>query len=113
MKIAIPVAGNKLCSHFGHCEKFEFFDVNPDTKEILKTESLIAPPHQPGLLPRLLSEKGVNVVLAGGMGSRAQDLFSQNGVKVVAGVDPSGSLQDIVKSYLSGSLQTGDNICDH
>lgn len=114
MKIALPVAGEQLCLHFGHCEKFCFYEVDPDAKKIIKTEMMDAPPHEPGLLPRLLSEKGVNVVIAGGMGMRAQQLFNQNGVKVVTGADPSGGgMEEIVMSYLNGSLQTGANPCSH
>lgn len=114
MKIAIPIARTQLCTHFGHCESFYFFDVDLNTKKILKKEVMTAPPHEPGLLPRLLSEKGVNVVIAGGMGGRAQQLFSQNGIKVVVGASPDcGSPEEIIKTYLNGSLQTGANPCDH
>ena len=114
MKIAIPIAQGQLCTHFGHCENFYFFDVDPDTKNIMNKEVLTAPPHEPGLLPRLLSEKGVNLVIAGGMGGRAQQLFQQNGVKVVTGASPAGgSPEEIIKSYLTGVLQTGANPCDH
>jgi len=114
MRIAMPIAQNQLCVHFGHCESFYFFDVDPDAKKIINKETLTAPPHQPGLLPRLLNEKGVNVVIAGGMGARAQDLFRQNGIKVVVGSNPAnGSPEDIIMAYLSGSLQTGVNLCDH
>ncbi len=114
MKIALPVARGQLCLHFGHCEKFHFYEVDPDAKKIIKTEIMDAPPHEPGLLPRLLSEKGVNVVIAGGMGMRAQQLFNQNGVKVVTGADPAGgSLEETVMAYLNGSLQTGANLCSH
>jgi len=56
----------------------------------------------------------VNIIIAGGMGGRAQQLFSQNGVQVVTGASPdSGSPEEIVKIYLTGSLQTGANPCDH
>jgi predicted Fe-Mo cluster-binding NifX family protein len=114
MKIAVPIAGEQLCTHFGHCESFYFFDVDPETKTIMKKVTMTAPPHEPGLLPKLLSEKGVNLIIAGGMGARAQQLFQQNGVKVVIGANPaSGSPEEIVKIYLTGSLQTGDNPCDH
>jgi ATP-binding protein involved in chromosome partitioning len=83
MKIAMPIAGDKLCLHFGHCEKFYFFDVDEQTREISSVETMVPPPHEPGLLPRLLHEKGVNLVLAGGMGARAQQLFAQKGIRVV------------------------------
>ena len=114
MKIALPVAGGRLCTHFGHCERFYMYDVDQGSMEILGVSTLQSPPHEPGLLPRLLSEEGVNVIIAGGMGSRALDLFQQNGVKVVTGADPStGNPEHIVRSYLSGSLNTGVNVCDH
>ena len=51
MKIAIPLAEGKLTMHFGHCQSFALVDVDPQTKKIIRTEELAAPPHQPGLLP--------------------------------------------------------------
>ncbi len=114
MKIAVPVADDQLCTHFGHCERFYMFDVDQGSQEILSVSTLNSPPHEPGLLPRLLSEEGVNVVIAGGMGSRAQELLNQKGVRVVTGADPTaGSPEDIVRYYLSGSLAIGANVCDH
>ena len=64
------------------------------------------------MLPSWLAEKGANIIITGGMGRRAQDLFSQHGIEVVIGA-PSGKPEDIVSGYLNGILQTGDNICDH
>ena len=52
------------------------------------------------------------VVLAGGIGARAKLLFEENGVKVITGV-PMDSPESLVNQYLSESLVTGDNICDH
>ena len=71
-----------------------------------------APPHEPGLLPRWLHELGANVIIAGGMGQRAQQLFAENGITVVVGApaEPPGQL---ATAYLSGELQVGENICDH
>jgi ATP-binding protein involved in chromosome partitioning len=112
MKIALPVSDNKLCMHFGHCERFEVFDVDDDTKEITARATFDAPPHQPGLLPRWLAEKGVTCVIAGGMGSRAVDIFRENGVSVVTGanaVEP----DSIVKDFIQGRLIAGENVCDH
>ena len=43
MKIALPVSDNKLCLHFGHCEKFEVFDVDDTTKKITATGYLHRP----------------------------------------------------------------------
>lgn len=111
-KIAIPTSGGLLCPHFGHCDEFTLIDVNTETAEILGTEVLEAPEHEPGLLPRWLHEQGANLIIAGGMGARAQGLFAENGVGVVVGA-PMQAPGDIVKSYLGGTLQTGGNLCDH
>jgi predicted Fe-Mo cluster-binding NifX family protein len=98
--------------HFGHCEKFALVDVDPDLMAIVGTTSIDPPPHQPGLLPGWLAERGVNLVIAGGMGGRAQQLFAEAGVKVIVGA-PSADPESVVMDYLSGSLVPGANVCDH
>lgn len=112
MRIAIPTAKGLLCAHFGHCEQFALFDVDPDTAEIVGNALLAPPAHEPGALPRWLHEQGATVVIAGGMGRRAQSLFEQNGIKVVVGA-ASGSPEQLARDYAKGRLETGDNICDH
>lgn len=112
MKIAIPIADGKLCAHFGHCEQFALVDVEPKDKKILKREDIEAPPHQPGLLPPWLAKQGVNVVIAGGMGQRAQELFINQNIQVVVGA-PSDPPEKLVTDYLSGTLHTSENACDH
>ncbi|MBN1908639.1 MAG: NifB/NifX family molybdenum-iron cluster-binding protein [Pirellulales bacterium] len=110
--IALPVAQGKLCMHFGHCEQFALLDVDTDARSILKTRELTPPAHEPGLLPRWLHEQGVNIVIAGGMGGRAQAIFAQNGIDVLVGAPPE-TPETLVQSYLDGTLQSGPNACDH
>ena len=112
MKIAIPLAGGKLSMHFGHCELFALVDVDPVEKKILKREDVEPPPHEPGLLPKWLAERGANVIIAGGMGQRAQELFAGQGICVVVGA-PADSPECLVGDYLAGTLQAGVNTCDH
>jgi predicted Fe-Mo cluster-binding NifX family protein len=112
MKIAIPLAAGKLSLHFGHCERFALIDVEPGTKKIIGRTDIDAPPHEPGLLPGWLAERGANVIIAGGMGARAQDLFAQRGISVVVGA-PSEMPERVVEAYLAGMLETGGNLCDH
>ena len=111
MIIAIPVANELLCMHFGHCQTFRLFEVD-DNNTIVKVEDKVPPPHEPGVLPKWLGELNVNLVIAGGMGMRAQQLFTQAGVKVLTGAsgdDP----QKVVEAFLANTLETGDNVCDH
>jgi Mrp family chromosome partitioning ATPase/predicted Fe-Mo cluster-binding NifX family protein len=112
MKIAIPVTAGRLSSHFGHCEKFVLFDVAEDGKAIGTRQDLTPPPHEPGTFPKWLHEQGATVIIAGGMGSRAQSLFDQNGIRVVVGA-ASGEPEFLVRSFLDGGLATGPNACDH
>ena len=112
MRYAIPVSGGVVSVHFGHCEHFALIDVDEGKREIVSKELVPSPGHQPGLLPEWLAEQGVSVVIAGGMGSRAQDLFQQNHIKVVIGT-PENDPEKVVQDYLDGMLATGDNICDH
>lgn len=112
MKVAVPTAGGTLCMHFGHCEKFVIVSVDEDKKEITGKEEAVPPPHEPGVLPKWLHEKGVNVIIAGGMGMRAQQFFQQFGISVVVGA-PAEHPQRVVLDWINGALVTGGNICDH
>jgi len=112
MRYAIPVSDGLVSTHFGHCEQFALIDANEERKEIVHKEFVPSPGHQPGLLPEWLAERGVSVVIASGMGSRAQNLFRQNHIEVVIGALESNP-EKAVLSYLDGYLDTGDNICDH
>ena len=110
--IAIPIAGDRLCMHFGHCEQFALLDVDADSKDILNSRQIDPPPHQPGLLPRWLREQGADLVIAGGMGQRAQRIFAEQGIEVIVGA-PADSPAALARSYLEGTLQPGVNACDH
>ena len=112
MRYAIPVSGGIVSLHFGHCEHFALIDVDEDRKEIIRKELVPSPGHQPGLLPEWLAEQGVALVIAGGMGSRAQSLFQQNRIGVIIGAMESDP-EKAVLNYVNGLLATGDNICDH
>lgn len=112
MRIAIPVMDGKLSAHFGHCQQFAIIDSDPETKEITKTEMLTPPAHEPGVLPKWLSGMHVNLIIAGGMGQRAQQLFVQNNIDIVVGATDN-TPQELARQYLTGQLQCGQNICDH
>ena len=112
LKIAVPLAGEVLAMHFGHCERFALVDADERTRKIVGRTDIEAPPHQPGLLPGWLAEHGVNVVIAGGMGSRALGLFAERGLRVVIGA-PADAPESLVAAWLQGTLQSGENVCDH
>lgn len=112
MRIAVPVSGGLLSPHFGHCEVFSLLDIDERTHAVVSVEQVEAPAHEPGLLPRWLGERGVTVIIAGGMGGRAQALFADRGIEVVVGA-PSDTPEAVAAAYLGGTLATGENVCDH
>ncbi len=107
---AVPIAGGKLSAHFGHCEQFAL--VGTEGGKITGTSMQVPPAHEPGVLPKWLHEQGADVIIAGGMGTRAQQLFNENGIQVIIGA-PADAPEALVNQYLADALVTGDNICDH
>ena len=110
MKFAIPLAEGKLTAHFGHCKEFAIIDVEND--QIKNKEILVPPPHEPGVLPKWLHEMGANVIIAGGMGQRAINLFNQQKINVFVGAQIK-SHKDLANDLLNNSLAAGANYCDH
>jgi len=112
VRIAIPLSGKTLSSHFGHCEQFAFVEVDDQARQVKGVTFVQPPPHQPGLLPRWLHEQGVTTVIAGGMGPRAQQLLSELGIDVILGATGLHP-EKLAADYLAGQLAIGENRCSH
>lgn len=108
MKIAVAKDGVNVSGHFGHCEGFQVFHFG--TGKITHKEFLENPGHRPGYLPKFLSENGVNVIIAGGMGASAQELFRANNIEVVVGVN--GNVENIINQFINGELISSNSVCD-
>ncbi len=108
--IAIPLEEGRLCQHFGHCRQFAIIEAEEGV--ILHESFLTPPPHQPGLLPAWLSERGVTDVIAAGMGKKAIKLFEQQEIRMHVGTEYK-SPRELVADYYRQSLVTGANACDH
>jgi len=106
---AVPTENGKLCAHFGRCENFAILKVVDD--KITEESHLDPPVHQPGTYPAFLAEKGVNTIIAGGMGVMARNLFEENKIEVLMGIDAE-SPAELVEKYLQSELEDGDNLCD-
>jgi len=110
-KIAVPIDDKGILdAHFGHCKFFAILNVSDN--QIISEENIIPPPHEPGLLPRWLAEKGVTDIIAGGMGQRAIQIFNENRVNAFVGA-PMLSARELTEGLLSGSLELSANYCDH
>lgn len=107
MKIAVASDNNRVAGHFGHCEGFHIFHV--ESNDIIKVEVVANPGHRPGFLPNFLNDAGVNVIISGGMGGGAIDIFNEKGIKVITGA--SGLSEDVVKTYINGQLESAGTVC--
>lgn len=107
MKIAVASEENHVSGHFGHCDGFEIYEVLED-KSFNKSFTS-SPAHRPGYLPVFLKKLNVNVIIAGGMGETAQQLFNENGIEVVVGAE--GFSDDVVQKYINGELKSTGSVC--
>lgn len=108
-KIAIAQDGSMVSQHFGHCMSYALFTL--EDEKLTRLPDLNNPGHEPGLLPRLLSEEHVDVVLAGGMGPRAVQMFESFGIEVVLGIF--GDVNGVAALYAQGALNAGTSSCTH
>lgn len=107
MKIAVASEREMVTGHFGHCESFSIFEA--ENNQIIKSESIPNPGHKPGFLPNFLNDMGVNVIISGGMGSGAIEIFNEKGIEVIMGAK--GLAKTAAEQYLQGTLKSTDSVC--
>jgi predicted Fe-Mo cluster-binding NifX family protein len=107
MRAAISTDGDYVSAHFGRCPSFTIADI--ENNKVIKKDTIDNPGHHPGYLPQFLRERGVNCIIAGGMGQRAQILFEENNIQAVMGI--SGKINDVLEKLSSGTLEGGESLC--
>lgn len=109
MRYAIAADADMVAPHFGRCERYVLVDIANGVE--VSRQEMANPGHEPGLLPRLLSEEGVAFVVAGGAGPRAVNLLAELNIGVFLGV--TGTIDEIVARIATGELQPGESTCEH
>ena len=109
MKLAIAQSGHEVATHFGRCPHYGLVVV--EDGRVISHETIDNPGHEPGFLPGYLAERGVECIIAGGMGPRARDLFIEQGIEVIVGV--TGLVDETITAYLDGQLTAGNSLCEH
>jgi predicted Fe-Mo cluster-binding NifX family protein len=113
IKIAIPVTNdNRIDDHFGHCEFYGVYTIS-DNKEVTDIQTIKS---QQGCgcksnIAAVLSNQGVKVMLAGGIGAGAINVLNHWGISVIRGC--SGNADEIVKDYILGKLEDSGTSCLH
>lgn len=107
MKIAISSDSGKVSPHFGRAPEFTFITI--ENNKVVEKKVLQNPGHEVGSIPRFVNEQGAKWMIAGGMGRRAIEFFTQYGIDVIMGV--SGKIDDVIKRILDGTLEGGESLC--
>jgi len=109
MKVAISTDNGYVSAHFGRCPAYTLVDIKDG--RVVGREDIPNPGHQPGFLPQFLAARGVGVIIAGGMGPRAQDLFAEKNIQTIIGVQ--GPVDEVIEKFLRQELEAGRDLCDH
>jgi predicted Fe-Mo cluster-binding NifX family protein len=109
VKVAIAVEDGQVAQHFGRCQAYLVAEVLDG--QIGMRQQVDSPGHQPGALPAMLHDLGVECVIAGGMGPRAVGMFRGYGISTVLGV--TGDADKALSQFAEGTLKGGESACDH
>lgn len=107
IRVAVASEGENVTGHFGHCSNFNLYDA--ENGDIKAEKSVPNPGHKPGFLPNYLNDLGVNVIISGGMGGGAVDIFNEKDIEVIVGI--SGSAREAAERYLRGELVSTGSVC--
>jgi len=107
MRIAVASEGKMVTEHFGHCEGFAIFETKDN--QIKGKQFILNPGHKPGFLPVFLNDQGVEVIISGGMGGGAIEIFNERNIEVIVGAE--GDAHAAVEAYLKGELKSTGSVC--
>ena len=110
MKIAVPYENGHIFQHFGHTERFKFYET--DNTEIVNSEIIETAGSGHGALAGFLMKHGADTLICGGIGGGAQTALAEAGIRLYGGV--SGDADTAVTELLSGKLNYNPDVqCSH
>ena len=110
MRVAVTYENGMVFQHFGHSEAFKLYEV--EGGEVKSSEVVPTNGSGHGALAGFLRERGVEVLICGGIGAGAQNALAEAGIKLYGGV--SGSADSAVQALIEGNLSYNpDVMCDH
>ena len=107
MKVAISTDSGQVSAHFGRCPEFTILEINGG--KIINREIIPNPGHHPGYLPEYFEQMGIEAVIAGGGGTRAQMLFAEKNIQFILGV--TGKIGEVIDKLCKGELEGGESLC--
>ncbi len=101
----------EMSMHFGRCPYFTLVDIEgTQVKSVQAIPNPYFNNHVPGAVPQFINSQKVNVMIAGGMGPKAVQMFQGFGIDVATGVG--GRVENVLRAYLEGKV-SGTVACSH
>ena len=107
VKLGISTDNGQVAQHFGRCPQFTIVEIEDD--EVKSKEVLDNPGHAPGKVPKFINDQGCDMMIAGGMGRKAQGYFQDFGIDWIVGVQ--GDIDQVIEDFIKGTLQSGESLC--
>ena len=116
MKVAIASddsngLSSEVSMHFGRCQYYFLIEI--EDGKVVKSSTEENPyfgNHQPGQVPAFIKRLGADVMVSGGMGPKAIQMFDRFGIDVATGAV--GKVENVLEAFLRGDL-TGIVPCAH
>lgn len=114
MKLCIPSMGQNgitdtVGQHFGKVPYYTLY--NTESKEVSVISNTSEHNGGTGLPPEIMAKESVDIMLCGGLGRKAVQMFDQYGIDVFIGA--TGTIQDAINAWEGNSLSkaTHNNSC--
>jgi len=102
----------QMSGHFGRCPFYTLVDVEDGKiQNVSVVENPFYNSHEPGQVPAFIHTQNADVMIAGGMGPMAINLFNNYGIEVVTGY--MGTVSDVLNAYLKGEAKGASGCADH
>lgn len=110
MKIAVTYENGEVFQHFGHSEQFKIYET--ENGAIVSSQVVDTNGSGHGALAGFLVDRGVEVLICGGIGMGAKNALAEAGIRLYPGA--SGDADRQVEAFLAGSLSYNpDTQCSH
>lgn len=111
MVIAVPYVDGRVNAHFGRTQAFLVAEAEGGVVKQSTVYEVAGLEHDHSGLAGFLTSRGVDVILAGGMGPPMQQALSRAGFDLYCGV--SGPAVEAVEAFLQGGISKSEATCGH
>lgn len=111
MIVAVPYLDGEVNAHFGSTQAFLLAETTDEKVTKTSVFELQGMQHNHAGIAGFLKEQGVQVILAGGMGTPMQQALKAQGFELYCGVG--GPAVEAIEALLRGEIAQSEATCGH